>query len=50
MVKLANGGLEALKEDSLAKGVNTHAGHVTYAAVAEAIGVDYTPLSKVLNS
>ena len=33
---------------SLAKGVNTYAGHVTYEAVAEAHGLPWTPLDRLL--
>jgi alanine dehydrogenase len=32
----------------LAKGVNVHAGRVTYEAVAQAHGLDYTPLEAAL--
>lgn len=41
-VSIADKGWQrALREDlSLAKGLNTHAGHVTYGAVAEAFGLD----------
>ncbi len=50
MLKLANlGAGEALRADpALAKGVNTCQGHITYAAVAEASGLAYTPLEDVL--
>jgi alanine dehydrogenase len=49
-VALANKGWEAaLRGDrSLALGLNTHAGHLTYAPVAEAHGLESTPLEKVL--
>lgn len=45
-LKLAQlGAEEAVHTDpALAKGVNTYRGHVTYAAVAEAFGLEYTPL------
>ncbi len=47
---LADHGLEeAVKRNrALAKGVNTYRGHLTYPAVAEAFGLDYTPLEKLL--
>jgi alanine dehydrogenase len=47
---LADKGLvDAVKESApLAKGVNTHKGHVTYQAVAEAHGLEYAPLDRVL--
>jgi alanine dehydrogenase len=47
---LADKGLAgAVKESApLAKGLNTHRGHVTYQAVAEAHGLEYAPLDKVL--
>ena len=47
---LADKGLvDAVKESApLAKGVNTHKGHVTYKAVADAHGLDYAPLESVL--
>jgi len=47
---LADKGLvDAVKESApLAKGVNTHQGHVTYQAVAEAHGLPYAPLDRVL--
>jgi alanine dehydrogenase len=47
---IANQGLAgAVGEDpALAKGVNVAAGKVTYEAVAEAHGLDYTPLADVL--
>lgn len=49
-VALANKGWkQALKDDkALALGLNTHAGKVTYKAVADAFGYDYTPLERVL--
>jgi alanine dehydrogenase len=40
VLKLANGGLAAVASDpGFAKGVNTHAGKLRYAAVAEALGM-----------
>ncbi len=47
---IANSGLrEAVANDpALAKGVNTIDGKLTYEAVAEAHGLDYTPLADVL--
>lgn len=50
VLKLADQGIvAAVKADpAMAKGVNTHAGHVTYQAVAEAVDLPYTPLEKVL--
>jgi alanine dehydrogenase len=47
---LAEKGLvDAVKESApLARGVNTHKGHVTYQAVAEAHGLEYAPLERVL--
>ncbi|KAA3646602.1 MAG: alanine dehydrogenase [Chloroflexi bacterium] len=50
-LKLANMGLkEAVKADhTLAPGVNTYEGHVTYDAVAEAFDLEYSPLDKLLN-
>jgi alanine dehydrogenase len=48
--KLAKHGLKKAIQlyPELAGGVNTHAGHVTYKAVAEAVGAKYVPLDKVL--
>lgn len=47
IIKLANLGLEAIKKDpALAKGVNVFKGKVTHQGVAEAIGIEYTPLEK----
>jgi len=47
---IANGGLrQAVTNDpALAKGVNVIGGKLTYQAVAEAHGLDYTPLADVL--
>jgi len=48
---LANKGFEqAIKDDSgLREGVNTYAGKLTYAAVAESQGLEYTPLSSLID-
>lgn len=35
-------------DPALAKGVNTYAGRITYASVADAFGMDYTPLDALL--
>jgi alanine dehydrogenase len=50
VVELADLGLEeAVRRDApLALGVNTLKGHVTYEPVAEAHGLDYTPLDKLI--
>src|SRR5579862_7587023 len=50
-VEIANRGWrDALRADkSLAPGLNTHAGAVTYEAVAEAHGLPYTPVAEVLS-
>lgn len=48
---LANKGLDAIRRSvPLQKGVNTHAGNVTYEPVAAATGMPYTALDKWLNS
>jgi alanine dehydrogenase len=48
-IELAELGLEALERDpALLKGLNTHKGKLTYAAVAEAFGLPYTPPEEVL--
>jgi len=45
----AKGWKRAVQEDgTLAKGVNTAAGHITYRKVAEAHGLPYLPLSELL--
>ena len=45
------GTVEAVQRDaSLARGVNVLGGHVTYEAVAEAHGLEYTPLDDVLGA
>ena len=49
IVKLANLGIEALKQDpSLAKGVNVFKGRITYKAVADIMGEKLTPLEELL--
>ncbi len=50
VVRLANHGFaEAVQRDlALAKGVNTYAGHITYEAVSEAFGLEYTPLEHLM--
>lgn len=49
LVKLADQGIsEAIKNNAaLAKGVNVYKGKVTYRAVAEALGLEYTPLTSI---
>ena len=43
--------LEAIRRDpELAPGVNVIGGRITYEAVAEAHGLEYTPLDDVLGS
>jgi alanine dehydrogenase len=51
-MKLANlGYAEAVKRDlGLARGVNVIHGKLTYKAVAEALNLEYTPLSEVLET
>lgn len=51
-LKLANDGfIEAINGDpGLRAGVNTHAGQLTYEAVAEAQGRQYTPLAEVIGT
>jgi alanine dehydrogenase len=51
-LELANKGLEKalLESSALTLGVNTYAGHVTFAAVAEAVGKPYTPLHTLLQN
>lgn len=48
---LANKGFEkAIKDDSgLQEGVNTYAGKLTYKAVADSQGLEYTPLSSLID-
>jgi alanine dehydrogenase len=50
LMQLAEQGvLNALRNDpALAKGVNVYQGKVTYEAVAEALGLEYTPLDSML--
>lgn len=49
IVKLANLGIEALKQDpALAKGVNVFKGSITYKAVADIMGEKFTPLEELL--
>jgi len=49
-IELAEKGLAALDEDpALLKGLNTHQGKLTYAAVAEAFGLPYTPPEEALH-
>lgn len=52
IIKLAEKGfVKAVKTDpALAKGVNTYKGYLTYQGVAEAFGLKYTPLEKILNT
>lgn len=48
-LKLADQGMAAVATDpALAKGVNAYQGKVTYAAVAESFGMEYTPLEKLI--
>jgi alanine dehydrogenase len=48
-IKLADKGMAAVSSDAaLAKGVNVYQGQITYPAVAEAFGLEYTPLDKLL--
>ncbi|WP_287372768.1 alanine dehydrogenase [Oceanithermus sp.] len=50
-MKLAEKGVAALAEDpALLKGLNTYHGKLTYAAVAEAFGLPYTPPEDALRS
>jgi alanine dehydrogenase len=50
IMKLADQGpLAAIQDDpALARGVNTYQSKITYAAVAEAFGLEYTPLDTLL--
>jgi alanine dehydrogenase len=50
VVKLASQGIPGAlaSNPDLAKGVNTYRGNVTYRAVADAFGLEYTPLEKIL--
>jgi alanine dehydrogenase len=48
-VKLADGGLEALKADpALLHGLNAHEGRITHQGVAEAFGLEFTPPEQAL--
>lgn len=48
-LELADKGMAAVRDDPvLAKGVNVFKGHITYPAVAEAFGLAYTPLDRLL--
>jgi alanine dehydrogenase len=50
LVQLAAGGLKAAAADpALALGINVHGGRVTHATVAEALGLDHTPLEEALD-
>lgn len=50
MIALAEKGLGAVADDpALALGVNTFKGKITYQAVADAFGMEYTPLSDLLD-
>jgi alanine dehydrogenase len=51
-LKLADRGVvEAVKTDrAIALGLNTYGGHCTYKAVAEALGLGYTPIEKATSS
>jgi alanine dehydrogenase len=50
IVRLANRGITAAiqADPGLAQGVNTHSGKITYQSVAEAFGIEYTPLDTLL--
>ncbi|MCA1816357.1 MAG: alanine dehydrogenase, partial [Acidobacteria bacterium] len=49
-LRLANRGfIDAISRDAgLKEGVNTYAGKLTYGAVAEAQGLEYTPLDEII--
>ena len=48
-LKLADRGIAAVRDDAaLAMGVNVYQGKITYPAVAEAFGMDYTPLDQLM--
>jgi alanine dehydrogenase len=48
-LQLADKGIEAVRSDvALSKGVNVYKGHVTYEAVAQAFGLEYTPLQTAM--
>jgi alanine dehydrogenase len=44
---IGNSGYSLKNTPALAKGVNVYKGKVTYQAVAEALGLEYTPLTSV---
>lgn len=50
VLEITNKGYKAAVKDNkaLAQGVNVFAGWVTYAAVAEALNLPYTPLEEIL--
>ena len=50
LLKIANAGLEQASQDSQAiyQGVNTHAGHITYPAVAESQEREWRLLREIL--
>jgi alanine dehydrogenase len=51
VVALADKGLRAIAEDPhLRAGLNVHAGHITYQAVAEALKLPYVPAALALES
>ena len=37
-----------LSDEALAEGVNVYDGHVTHEGVAQAFGLEYTPISQLL--
>jgi len=51
VLALADKGLRALADDrGLREGLNVHAGRVTYRAVADALGLPYTPAEQALKA
>jgi alanine dehydrogenase len=51
MALAAKGPRLAMEEDRyLRDGLNVHAGHITHPAVAEALGLDYTPAMQALTA
>jgi alanine dehydrogenase len=50
LMQLAEEGIQnAIRNDpALAKGVNVYQGKITYEAVAEALGLEYTPLESMI--
>ena len=49
VLKLADKGFaEAIREPALARGLNTYKGHITYEAVAKAVGTEFVPYEKLL--